>query len=999
MHTANWRVLVLLFLLAAARPAVGQEVRAQKGSTSKAPLARGPLSPEDALARFRLPDNLRIELVAAEPLVVDPIEARFDEDGRLWVVEMRDYPTGPREGQSSRSRIRVLEDRDGDGRMDAALTFADGLEFPTGLQPWRGGVIVTCQGEIVYLRDSDGDRRADVRETWYRGFAEENTQLRANHPRWFVDGRIYVAGGLRGGKIIDARRPDGPPVDISSRDFRFDPDGGVHEAVSGNGQFGLTFDAAGNRFICSNRNPLVHVVLEQEHLALSPLAAIRTAVQDVAAAGDASRVYPIADAWTTSTLHAGQFTAACGAFIYGGDMLPEEYRGSAFVCEPTGSLVHCEVVQSEGATFRSRRVREGVEFLASDDAWFRPVNLSSGPDGVLYVVDMYRAVIEHPEWMPQELRAREDLRLGDDRGRIWRIVRRDGPVQRGPQQLSTYSDQELAALLGDANAWRRWTAARLLAERSGSDVAPQLAAMLRDDSRPLARLHALWALDVLGALDDSLLTVALNDNDPRVRASAVTSATKRSAGRDVQRKLLDMAGDPDAAVRFRVALALGALERDDSAGGDAWLRLALQGADDSWQRRAARLAAGENPGKLCREIIELVDQRQQTGSDGVRLLVGELAAQAGRSGKESQIVVALAAALDLKPGEVCQRFQLPILLGLAEGLATQGESLAGLAERLNASVQHIGPRLEAAFSSAAELARDRNAPASQRVAAVRLLGQGPEAVALPVLLDMARQEPVVEVRMQAIDAAAAHDSPHIGQALLARFDAETPAVRRALASGLLKSPQHTRALLQAIEQGQVAAAGLDPLTRQRLIDHPRADVRSFAKRVIDHSPADPRDEVLHRYRAALETDGEARRGREVFEKSCASCHRIDGLGVNVGPDIGDSRTKSPEQLLTDILDPNRAIDANYLSYAVVTRTGQVLTGIVTSESAGGITLLQQDGKSASLLRDDLDQLRTTGVSLMPEGLEREIDIQAMADLIAFIKNWRYLDGTVPFPME
>jgi putative heme-binding domain-containing protein len=297
------------------------------------------------------------------------------------------------------------------------------------------------------------------------------------------------------------------------------------------------------------------------------------------------------------------------------------------------------------------------------------------------------------------------------------------------------------------------------------------------------------------------------------------------------------------------------------------------------------------------------------------------------------------------------------------------------------------------------MARDRDAPAAQRVLAIRLLAHGPPDVALPVLLDMARQEPVVDLRLQAIDAAAAHDSPRVGQALLARFDAETPAVRRALASALLKSPRHTRALLLAIEQGQVAAAGLDPLTRQRLIEHPRRDVRSVAKRVIVNTAGDPRDGVLQRYRAALATDGDPHRGRAVFEKTCASCHRIDGLGVNVGPDIGDSRTKTPEQLLMDILDPNRAIDANYLSYTVVTRTGQVLTGIVTSESAAGITLLQQDGKSANLLRDDLDEVRTSGVSLMPEGVEREIDIQAMADLIAFIKNWRYLDGTVPLPVE
>ncbi|MEX0978720.1 MAG: PVC-type heme-binding CxxCH protein, partial [Pirellulales bacterium] len=384
---------------------------------------KSPLSPQESLGHFQLDEGLKIELAACEPEVVDPIAIRFDEDGRMWVVEMRDYPHGPLEGKPPLSKIRVLTDADGDGRFETSRIFAEELLFPTGLLPWQGGLIVTLAGEVVYLKDSDGDGRADVRETWFRGFATENPQLRANHPRFALDHRIYIANGLRGGEIIDPRRDGAKPLSISGRDFSFDPRSGSSEAVSGNGQFGLTFDDFGNRFVCNNREPLDHVVLENNFLARNPLLAVPGVIATVAAAGEASRVFPLTSAWTTSNLHAGQFTAACGVTIYRADALGDEYRGNALICEPTGSLVHREVLSPSGVTFVSKRAHQEKEFLASPDPWFRPVNLEVGPDGALYVVDMYLAVIEHPQFMPSELQQRPDLRLGDDRGRIYRIVR------------------------------------------------------------------------------------------------------------------------------------------------------------------------------------------------------------------------------------------------------------------------------------------------------------------------------------------------------------------------------------------------------------------------------------------------------------------------------------------------------------------------------------------------------------------------------------------------
>jgi putative membrane-bound dehydrogenase-like protein len=361
-----------------------------------------PLSPPEAQKLFRLADDsLRIELAAAEPDVVDPVAIRFDERGRMWVVEMRDYPLGPPQGGEPLSRIRVLEDRDGDGRFETAMTFTDGLSFVTGLQPWKEGVFVTLSGALIYLKDTTGDGRADLEETWFEGFAEQNSQLRANHPRLALDNWIYVANGLRGGKVVSRKLQDQSPIDISGMDFRFDPLTGKAEAVSGNGQFGLCFDDWGNRFNCSNRNPVRHVVIEDRYLKASPGVTVPAVVHDVAAHGEASRIFPISQAWTTSNLHAGQFTAACGVYIYRGDLLPEVYRGNVFTCDPTGNLIHREIMQPEGPTFNSKPPYDDKDFLTSPDEWFRPVNMELGPDGALYVVDMYRCVIEHPDWVPE----------------------------------------------------------------------------------------------------------------------------------------------------------------------------------------------------------------------------------------------------------------------------------------------------------------------------------------------------------------------------------------------------------------------------------------------------------------------------------------------------------------------------------------------------------------------------------------------------------------------
>lgn len=562
-----------------------------------------PVSPRDSLKYFQLDPGLKIELVANEPEVIDPIAIRFDEHQRMWVVEMRDYPLGPPGGGPPLSRIRILEDKDKDGRYETSRVFVDQLPFITGVQPWRGGAFVTLAGKVAYMKDTDGDGRADVNETWFTGFAEENSQLRANHPRSALDGWIYVANGLRGGTVVDARKPDAKPISISGRDFRFHPITGEHEAISGAGQFGMTFDAVGHRFVVSNRNPIIHVVLEDRYLKKNPALAVPSVVQDVAKSGELSRIYPLSRAWTTSNLHAGQFTAACGVKIFGGDALPEEYRGNGFTCDPTGNLIHREVVAAEGASFQSKSPYEGREFLASTDEWFRPVNSETGPDGAFYVVDMYRAVIEHPQFVPEELKNRPDQRYGDDLGRIYRITSAITALNIKSQDTTPIADaspERLLAYLGDANAWKRETAARLILEKPERTSAAALESIAANGNS-LAKLHALWLLRNLNLLTDAVIANALSDSSPIVRETAATIAEPRlAAGSALRKQVLALSNDPEPRIRFQVALVLAPCEESEI---DALRHIFSSGLGDIWTRRAVAIAAGSHADKLLVRLL------------------------------------------------------------------------------------------------------------------------------------------------------------------------------------------------------------------------------------------------------------------------------------------------------------------------------------------------------------------------------------------------------------
>ncbi len=967
------------------------------GEKGKAAAPRGPLTPRQALAQFRLDPGLRIELVAAEPLIESPVAMAFDEDGRLWVVEMRDYPNGPAKGQPPQGRIRVLEDRDGDGFYEHSTVFADGLLFANGLMPWKGGVLVTAAPHIVYLKDTDGDGKADKREVLYEGFAAKNPQLRVSHPVLGVDNWVYVANGLRGGQAKRAGRAGAPAINLSGMDFRFDLFRDRAEAISGLGQFGNTFDDWGQRFVCDNRHHLRHVVFEDRYLRRNPFLAAPAVVEDPSELDEGplssgGKVYPLSKNWTTSSLHAGRFTAACGVMVYRGGLLPASYRRAAFTCEPTGNLVHEEILQPHGATFRSRPARAKVEFLATPDDWFRPVSLAHGPDGALYVVDMYRAVIEHPEFMPPELKNRPDLTLGKDRGRIWRIVPQGHKAKTVRPRLSKATTAELVALLAHDEVWWRTTAQRLLLERQDrAAVAPLRKLMLMSD-RPLARLHAAWLLENLNGLDTKLVLRLLADRHPRVREHAVLLAERRLTEPAVRQAVVGLAADPDARLRYQVALTLG--EWDDDAILGPLARIAVAGAEDRWTRLAVASSVPTRSGALLGKLLGPGGDLAAKAAPGRVALLHELSAVVGarRDGAEVAGLLDLLAGLS---GKDRGRWQTAGLNGLAEGMGRRGTQLAAFLETLTDTRRPTADKALALLARAADLAKEPARPLEDRVAAVRLLAHAPWKVAGPALTALLGADNVQEVRLAAVRALAAQPRPEVAGLLLKSWRAYTPPLRREATEALLRQPDRILALLKEIEAKRVRPGDIDVQRSRQLVNHRVAAIRDRARALLqDNLPAD-RKKVLQEYRAALQLKGDPQRGRAVFQKHCATCHRVAGVGVDVGPDIADTRTRTPEALLVDVLNPNAAIDSNYVNYAIVTKSGKTLTGLIATETASSITLRRAENQTETVLRQDIDEIQSSGVSLMPEGLEKSITVREMADLLDFLKNWRYLDGAVP----
>ncbi|MDA1015907.1 MAG: c-type cytochrome [Planctomycetota bacterium] len=1025
-----------------------------------------PRTPEQSAALIQVRPGLRVELVAAEPLIRDPVAFDWDITGRLWVVEMGDYPSGATddgtaEGGKTKGggRVRVLEDSDHDGRFDRATTFIDGLQFPTGIQLWRNGVLICAAPEIFYAEDSDGDGKADVRKTLYRGFGEGNQQHRVNGLRLGLDNWLYIGNGDSGGKIeavqalIESNGKLHAPVAISGRDLRIRPDQGLMDPQSGQTQFGRNRDDWGNWFGCNNSNPMWHYVLADHYLRRNPHAVVKSTRHVVPGTPGAAPVFPISRTLPRFNDFGGvnRFTSACSTMIYRDRLLGEQFYGNAFTSEPVHNLISRLVLTPDGVTFKGQRAADETnsEFLASRDNWFRPTMIRTGPDGALWFADMYRAVIEHPKWIPPEWQAKLDLRAGHTMGRIYRVVSdaftdccRPNESPNAPvhptsspgDTLRCYFDKdaaqvssaELISRLASPNGWWRDAAQRILVQRQADKaVVSNLVKMANEHESPLARLHAICTLDGLDALGNGLQTpppfvfiadglrARTTDSHPGVRRHAIRLIEKLRSGvhgsriqlpvahpdEDIRQRmrrwnqydiaLRDRLLDPDPQVRLQLAYSAGAMQgelRHATLG-----RLLRMHHRDPWLNASilSSLTKDDFPA-----IIQFADPSRHGMAPSRELtatLIGQAAAFEKLQSMENAILALLPDPLPVSTTESpLKKNNPPFSVAAWQTLTITVSEIRRhpKAWKTLMTSETFAKRFNKSLADAVRVAVDVGENPASRVLAVQFAGLGgladPQAVKL-LSSHLTPQSP--DTLQQAIvTALAAHGDQDAPQQLLAGWRAHSPRLRTAILDALLEQDRYRDALLEHIESGQIGIVDVDAVRRERLLTTGSKPSRARAAKLFAVSATSTRQAVIAQFQNALKLKGDLSRGRQVFEKRCAICHKLGGIGKSIGADLTSLRDRSGPALLIAILDPNRAVESKFLSFTAVTAAGRTFSGMLLAETGTSITLISPDGKEHVIRRTELETLVGSNRSLMPEGFERDMSQQDLSDVITFVQS-------------
>jgi putative membrane-bound dehydrogenase-like protein len=991
-----------------------------------------PYAPADSMKTMQLGEGFRIALVASEPDVQSPVAMDIDEDGRLFVVEMPGYPLDV----SPTGKVKLLEDRDGDGRFERVTVFADGLVLPTGVMRWKKGVLVTAAPDVLYFEDTDGDGRADVRKVVLTGFARTNPQHAVNTPIYGLDNWIYVAHqgpataiiyadlfGDRGKPLTFPDRPDQAAVDPRDSTVRFRPDAYEAEPIGGESQYGHSFDAYGRYFGNDNSHHLWHAVIGARYLRRNPDLLVNGVMQDVPDHGAAAQVFPITKRPTFELLtEAGEFTSACTPTLYLGGAFGGEYESSAFEAEPVHNLVHRDVLSPAGATFTARRGRPDREFLAAGDAWFRPVQLYVGPDGAIYVVDYYRARIEHPEWTSSATqRDPRSMYEGQDRGRIYRISREVGQGQpAGRPSLGSASDDELVTALSSPNIWWRRTAQRLLVTRGDRRIAAALKTIVSGSSRPLARLHAMWTLEGLSSLDDATLARSLEDSEPGIRENAVQLAEMHGGLDGLDTRLATLASDPDARVRFQVLATLGGL--DTPAARAAHERLLFAELEDSWMQIAGLSAGSDRAGEYFDRAMSGEHAITAAPSDGRALFVRRLTSIIGARQQPAEIahVIALIAGTAGEPRSAgapggmrsdavredsTAGWRAAALEGLAEGGRGRPAAPSSLASARAELIVLAGSRandvrtgalhlLEVAGLDASEdtrqalaraerVATTHGADAARRADAVMLLSLDRATDRTAIFQSLVSPREPESVQTAAVKALGSRPGRPIGTFLLARWGELTPAVRSQAASALLDDEGRSWLLVDALKSGAVPVWALNFDQKRRLIMNPKEKLRAAARSLLEEDPRQ-RGETVKRYAAALDLTGDASRGAQVFSRACAVCHAIGGKGGDLGPDLATVRHRPPLLLLGDILLPSQSIAQKYETYMVERTSGTTDTGVVAAQTPTSITLRQGPGQAVTIARSQIRKITVSPRSTMPADLDKQITPEEMADLLAFL---------------
>jgi putative membrane-bound dehydrogenase-like protein len=984
-----------------------------------------PLPPDESLKHLAVPQGFRAELFASEANLPGgkPIAMNWDERGRLWIALTVDYPHDLARNGEGRDRLVIVEDTDGDGRADKSTVFAEKLNMPTSIAFHRGGAIVQNGTQTLYLKDTDGDDRADERRVMFSGWNMRDTHGGVSNFQFGLDNWIWAMQGYNYSRPTSVALAE-PGVALAvpvtrerSQGFaqgfwRFRPDGSKIEFIrsSNNNTWGLGISEEGIIFgSTANRNPSMYMPIANRYY--EKVRGWRRSLV-LGTIADTYLFQAITDRVRQVDQHGG-YTAAAGHSLYTARAYPQEYWNRvAFVAEPTGHLVGTFVLDRRGADFRST---SPFNLLASDDEWTSPIMAEVGPDGHVWVIDWYNFIVQHnptPIGFRTGPYAAYQTDLRDKKhGRIYRVVY-GAASKTEPVSLAGAPPEKLVqALKHPTLLWRRH-AQRLLVERGEKDIVPKLIDLVRDDGVDaiglnVGAIHALWTLHGLGALDGGHSQAmaaafgALRHKSTGVRRNAIQVLPP--AAESV--KALLTAGlmtDHDAQVRLAAILALADLPAVSEAGKAlAELIAAPDVVGDPWLADALTSAAANN----AEHFLAAVAARSVNGDRGAEILgvVAEHYARGAPADSAPRLLAALAAAdpqtADTIVRALSRGWPKDRPLAVDDQAAEHIEKLAG---RLPAGSRGLLIKLAATWGSkrfeqhAAKarddlmrLLRDTERPDAERIAAAGELaafGQRDGKV-VEELLEAITPQASPQLATGILRALEVSEAAELARLVAARLPNYTPVVRAAGISLLLGRSESTRTLLDAIDKGTVGISDLSLDQRQALSSHPEERIRRRAQAVLRRSGALPnadRQKVLTDWLAVTKTKGDVALGKEVFKKQCAKCHTHNGEGEHIGPDLTGMAVHPKEELLGHILDPSKSVEGNYRIYKVVTSDGQVISGLLASESKTTLELFDAEGKKRTLLREEVDQIVASSNSLMPDGFEKLVSREDMAHLLEFL---------------
>ncbi len=980
--------------------------------TRQKQLADMPRSPEDSLATIEVPNGWTIELVACEPLITDPVGIAFGADGKVWVVEMGDYPLGG----GKTGCVKTLQDTDGDGRMDASTMFLDGLHYPAGVYAWGDGVVIACAPEIFFARDTDGDGKCDERITLLTGFPEGNPQHRVHGFTYGLDHRLYFGPGGGAEQITAVGkgvRRTSPPQDfrVAGYDISLDPNSGEMRLETGVTQYIRATDDWGNWFGNENSLPMFHYVVDPAWIKRSG-ASPRRRYQLITNPPSIPPVFPISQqADRFNDLYAiNRFTSACSTIVNRGDGQGDQMRDYALVCEPVHNLVSRLQLKRNGATWSAIRAEEDAksEFVRSSDPWFRPVRIENAPDGTLWIVDMYRYVIEHPEWIPEEWQRRINVRAGEDRGRIYR-VRRTDYTPRPIVDYTRASESQLLVELMGSDAARADLAQQILIDRaSESKVGAATIERIRDTALNFesyrARVRALHTLFAMGKCTDkdyqkmlfacrnlserTVLSGEVSNGAMDEQASWVEALVKqidRTQQPSGMRSMLWDSVDPQlvvhsASLALRLAIESSISDSPDSRAIAS--ALAMHG-QDPWVVDCAIFIAPNAVDGVIESLLESLNEGSIDYATGVNHLVEKLIPKSSE-GLRNRLLAKVATATDQHPA-----WHYLLARQFSAGSDSKGLESEAVDRLMEAARKEM-------VSSDASIAT--------RFAAMELVLSQMGSVwnrhhdLFLETISMGSRDPLDAELTRGLLRTGGESSAR----LLSKWSSLSQTSRTVLLTELSRNAETMGRLLDAVEAGVIPMNEVDAATLQKLRQFAKGAEEKRVLALFGPAPGADRPAIVRNalgqwpVRAKEARGDESQvgvdlvRGERAYRKHCVVCHepRVHGdqTDPSVGPNLLGLVQWTNEAWVTAILDPNRSVEEKYWVFQARTEDGELVTGLRLREDSDAIEWVNNAGRIDRLLKSQISELRESQQSLMPEGFEQLMSTDEIADIISYLRS-------------